>query len=155
MHWSRGWSYTDHVPGHAQIPWLIMNWSRGYHALITWLIIHWSRAWSSTDHVTNHELITWQSCTDHVNIMNWLRACHAQITWLIMNWSRRFHALITWISRTDHVVDHTPITWLIMYWSRVYHALIRWLIIHCLCNWSCTDHVAIMPVYVAGHAMIT
>ena len=34
MHYSRGWSYTDHV--------MIMHWSLGYHALITWLIIHLS-----------------------------------------------------------------------------------------------------------------
>ena len=43
---------------------IIMNWSRGYHALITWLIIHCSRAG------------------------------HAQITWLIMNWSRGYNSIL-------------------------------------------------------------
>ena len=79
MHWSRGWSCTDHVA--------IMHWSRGYHALITclimicsrsyhvvgpWLFMHWSRNWS---------------CTDHVAIMHWSRGYHALITCLIMQWS--------------------------------------------------------------------
>ena len=51
MHWSRSWSYTDHVSVHALIPWLNMEWSGSWpytghvtvHALITWLIMHWSR----------------------------------------------------------------------------------------------------------------
>ena len=37
MHWSRGWSSTDHVADNS---------------LITWLIMHYSRDWSWTDHVT-------------------------------------------------------------------------------------------------------
>ena len=28
-----------------------MQWSRGYHALITWLIMHWYRDWAWTDHI--------------------------------------------------------------------------------------------------------
>ena len=58
-YWSRTWLCTDHVTVRALITWLIMPWSRGYNALITWRIIHCSRAWSWTDHVTNHELISW------------------------------------------------------------------------------------------------
>ena len=100
----------------------ILHWSRGYHALIMWLITHVSRDWS---------------CTDHVAIMHWSRGYHALITWLIMQWSRCYHALVTWLimhcsgnwSCTDHVTDHAQITWLIMHRSR---------------DWSCTDHVAIM-----------
>ena len=38
----------DHVIDHAQIMLLIMLWSGGYHALITWLIMH----------VADHALIT-------------------------------------------------------------------------------------------------
>ena len=33
MHWSRGWSCTDYLADHALITWLIMHWSRSYHAL--------------------------------------------------------------------------------------------------------------------------
>ena len=59
MHWSRGWSCTDHLEDHA---------------LITWLITHSSCAWSCTDHLADNALITkliihWShycACTDHV-----------------------------------------------------------------------------------------
>ena len=37
-------------------------------------------------------------------------ADHTRITWLIMHWSRGYHALITWLSCTDHVADHAMIT---------------------------------------------
>ena len=35
-----------------------------------------------------------------------------------MHWSHGYHALITWISCTDHVADHTLFTCLIMHRSR-------------------------------------
>ena len=60
----------------------ILHWSRGYHALIMWLITHVSRDWS---------------CTDHVAILHWSRGYHALITWLIMQWSRSYHVLVTHI----------------------------------------------------------
>ena len=110
MHWSRDWSCNDLVSDHALITWLsctdhvaIMQWSRGYHAqitwlfmqwthsyhiLVTWLIMHWSRGWSCTDHVTDHALITWLSCTDHL----------------------AGHTLITCLSCTDPVTKHEMIT---------------------------------------------
>ena len=130
MKWSRGWSYSAHVTDHAHITWLsctdhvaIMHW---YHALITWLITHVSRD---------------RSCTDHVAIMHWSRFYHALITWLCINWTRTCsytvyvaimhwssgwsysapetdHALITWLSCTVHVADHTLITCLVMHRSR-------------------------------------
>ena len=55
MHWSPGWSCTDHVTDHA---------------LITWL--------SCTDNLAGHTLITWLSCTDHL-------AGHTLITCLVMH----------------------------------------------------------------------
>ena len=87
-HW--GHLLTYHVTDHVQITWLIMKWSPGYPALITWLITHVSRDWSCTNQ--------WLSCTDHVTD-------HALITWLIMHWSRDW-------SGTDHVTDHALIIWL-------------------------------------------
>ena len=69
---SKGLSYTDHVPGHA---------------LITWLIMHWSRDWSCNDLVSDHALITWLSCIAHV-------ACHAVITWLSCTTHLADHAMI-------------------------------------------------------------
>ena len=162
MHWSRNWSCTDHVADHTLITWLIMHWSRVYHALLTWLILHWSRAWSCTDHVTNHELITWLnihwsrdwSCTDHVTD-------HALITWLsctdhvaIRHWSRD----CAW---TDDIPVHALTTWLIIHWSRAWscphhvaeYALITKLIWPRDC--ACTDHLAIMHWSRGYHALIT
>ena len=55
MHWTHGWSCTDHVADHA---------------LITWL--------SCPDHVADHALITSISCTDHMT-------AHALITWMIIH----------------------------------------------------------------------
>jgi len=77
------------------------------------------------------------------------------------------HALITWISCTDHVADHTLFTCLTMHWSRGWsytahvtdhalitwlscteyvaeHALFTWLITHLSRDITCTDHVALM-----------
>ena len=73
MHWWRDCACTDDVGDQALITWLIMHWSRvyqamisdwqallmglcthwsrGYHALITWLRMHWWRGCSGTDHV--------------------------------------------------------------------------------------------------------
>ena len=88
-----------------------------------------------------------------------------------MHWSRDWsyngnvidHALITWLSCTDHMADHTLITCLvmqrsrdyswsdhvaIMHSSRGYYALIMWLITHVSRDWSCTDHVV-------DHTLIT
>ena len=138
----------------------------GYGALITWLIMHWSRDWSCTDHIIDPALITWLimhwsrdgSCTDHVAIMHWSLGwlytdhvpCHAQmtwlITWLIMHWSSGYHALITWLTCTDLVVDIRLFTCLIMHRSRGWsytadvavHALIT-----CL---SCSAHLADPPM---------
>ena len=59
MHWSRDWSCTDHVTDHAQITWLIMHWSRGYHSLLRWLIMQWSRSY--------HVLVTWLITTSVVS----------------------------------------------------------------------------------------
>ena len=97
LHWSRSWSYIDHVTVHALITFLNMQWSRGWswtdhvadHALITWEIIHWSRGWSCTLLVPDHVLTTWMTMhwsrswyyTDH-------RTVHALIMWLIMHWTR-------------------------------------------------------------------
>ena len=39
------------------------------------------------------------------------------------------HALITWLSSTDHVAEHALFTWLITHLSR---------------DITCTDHVALM-----------
>ena len=66
------------------------------------------------------------------------------------------HALVMWLSCTDHVADRTLILWLIMHWSRGWsctdhvtdHALIPCLMMHWSRAWSCTDHVA-------DHALIT
>ena len=96
MHWSRGY--------HALITRLIMHWSRLYQSLITWLPMHWSRGWSYTNHVTDHALITWLimhwyrdwAWTDHMTIMLWSRDLMALIMWLIMRWS-------CLLSYTDHV----------------------------------------------------
>ena len=134
MHWSRGWSGTDHVTNHAVITSLSCNDLEIAHALIIWMITHWSRDRSCTEHVTDHALITWLSCTNHVADLE-------QISWLIMQWSRRYHALISRLrmhwsygwSHTDHVTDHALNTWLIMHWSR---------------DCTCTDHVT-------EHALIT
>ena len=143
MHWSRGWSCTDHVTDHALITWLIMHWSRGYHALITWLVIHGSCAWSCTDYMTDHALNTWL-------IMHWSRGYHALLTWLIMQWSCSYDVPVRWLiihplgdgPCTDHVADHTLISCLVMHRSRdkswTYHiAIMKW-----SPGWKCTDHVA-------------
>ena len=58
-----------------------MHWSRGYHALITWLMTHVSRDWSCNDHVANMYWSRDWSCNGNV-------IDHALITWLIMHWSR-------------------------------------------------------------------
>ena len=57
----------------CMISFVIMHWSRSFHALITWLlctvpmaIMHCSHGSSYTDHVTDHAGVTWLSCTDHV-----------------------------------------------------------------------------------------
>ena len=83
-----------------------MHTSRGYHALLTWLVmqwsrstIYWSRDWSCTDHVNDHALLTWL-------IMQCLCSYHILVTWLIMHWSRNW-------SCTGHVAHHALITWLI------------------------------------------
>ena len=157
MHWSRGWSCTDHVTDHALITWLIMHWSRGYHALMTWLIMHLSYDWSCPDHVailhsslgwsythlgTDRALIKVLSCIDYMTP-------HALITWMIIHWSCDRHC-------SDHVaIMHCSRGWsctvhvATMYWSRDWscsdhvfdNALITWLIMHWSRGWSCTDTV--------------
>ena len=79
----------------AQPGWIIMKWSRGYPALITWIscpdhvaVMHWSRDWSCIDQVIDHALITWLSCTAHV-------ADHAMVTQLPCTGHMTDHALIT------------------------------------------------------------
>ena len=133
VHWSRGWSYwsrdwsctdhvyimhwshdcpcSEHVDDHTLIMWQIMQWSRGYHALIKWLIIlcYWN--WSCNDHVATMYWSGEWSCTDHL-------IDHALISWLIMHCTRDWsctdhmthHALISWLSCTAHVADHAMIT---------------------------------------------
>ena len=129
MQWCRDWMA------------LIMCWSRGSHALITWLPMHCWRRWSGTDHVAHHALIPCLSCSDQ-----WLTGAdhgtvHARITWLIMNWPHDWAcsdhvadlSLITCLSNIDHVTERR--------WSRecavsdhvADHALISWLSTH----WSC------------------
>ena len=51
MHTSRGY--------HALLTWLVMQCSRSYHVLVTWLIMLRSRKWSCTVQLTDHVLITW------------------------------------------------------------------------------------------------
>ena len=46
----RGWTCNVHVADHTPVTWHIMHWSRGTHALITWL--------SCTAHVADHAMIT-------------------------------------------------------------------------------------------------
>ena len=79
MHWTRGWSYTDHVSSHALITWLHMHWARNY------------RQWSGGYHALIKCLIMQCSCesgyTNDVAIMHWSRVYHALNTWLIINWS--------------------------------------------------------------------
>ena len=95
LHWTRGWSYTDHGTAHALITWLQMHWSRSYHALITCL--------SWTEHMADHTLITWLpmhysrdcKCTDHVVVGN----DHVAI----MHWSGGW-------SCTAHVTEHALTT---------------------------------------------
>ena len=87
LQWSRCWLYTYHGIDHAWSP----DWScrsRGYHALITRLIMQWSGGYhtritclSCTGHVDDHTLITrliihgWRewSCIDQVATMHWSR----------------------------------------------------------------------------------
>ena len=101
MHWSRGWSYTNHVTDRA---------------LITWLIIHWYRDWAWTDHM----IVKWSVHAQsryHVDIMHLSRACHTLIPWLSMNWSLDYHVVITWLNGADHVTDHVLIMFAIIHWS--------------------------------------
>ena len=80
MHWSRGWSWTNHFVDHA----LIRGWSytdhMTDHELITWVRMHWSRGWSCTNHVTDHALIMRL-------IVHYHEAVHALITCLVIHWS--------------------------------------------------------------------
>ena len=92
MHWSRGWSYTDHVTDHAQITWLSCTDYLIVHAINTWMIMHLSRGWSCTNHIADHELITWLS-------MQWSRVGMVLIMWLIMSWSRGYHGLMMCLRR--------------------------------------------------------
>ena len=131
-HWSRAWSFTDHVA--------IMQWSRDCtctdHIIVGndhVAIMHWSRGWSCTVHVTDHVLITW----------------------LIMYRSRGYHALITYLSCTEHVADHTLIMWLLLHKSRdctftdhVIEGNDNVAVMHWSRGWSCTAHVT-------EHALIT
>ena len=57
MHWSPGWSCTDHTWSYTD--------HETAHALITWLHMHWSQGWSCTDHVA---IMLWShgsAYTDH------------------------------------------------------------------------------------------
>ena len=147
MHWSRG--------SHALITWLRMHWSRnhmhwprGYHALMTWLIMHWSCDWS---------------CTDHVVILHW------SLGWSYTHHGTH-HALITVPSCIDYMTPHALITWMIVHWSRDWsgtdhvtdHALISWLscihylaIVHWSRGWLYTDTRLIMHWSGLYHTLIT
>ena len=59
VHWSCGWSLTNHVAYHALIRWLSCSDHVADHTLITWLRMHWSRH---------------RSCTDHVAMMHWFES---------------------------------------------------------------------------------
>ena len=96
MHWSPGWSCTDHLADHA---------------LMTGLIMHWSRSWSYTDHVTLHDLITWL-------IMHWSPGWLCSDNLAIIHWS------LDW-SCTLHLPYHALMTWLTVLWSRSW-SYIKW-----------------------------
>ena len=57
MHWSRGWSCTNHFADHVLITWLIMHWSHGWSCTDHAATMYWSHDWSCTDHVADHTRI--------------------------------------------------------------------------------------------------
>ncbi|MDI3349727.1 hypothetical protein DCBHLPFO_00637 [Mycoplasmopsis arginini] len=104
MHWSRNWSFTDHVADHALNTWLIMHRSRDWSCTDHVAIMHCSRGWSCSDHAATMYWSHDWSCTDHV-------IDHALITWLIM------HSSCDW-SCADHVWCHTLIMCIWRQWTK-------------------------------------